>query len=138
MSVYIFLDGEIIEACQQFIAKSLDIRASSKLFDSFATKVTSLEDKRLRNLLESVTSTFDIFWYAMAMDIEETQAGYDEIRKEMIPYIEKIEKLIIRGKEEGEPITDNERIEWWKMQKKREREEFYKMNGYYEDDNIKI
>ena len=41
---------------------------------------------------------------------------------------------MIRGSEDGAPVTDEERAEWWKMQKQREREEFYKLNGYYEDE----
>ncbi len=48
--------------------------------------------------------------------------------------INDLEKLIIRGSEEGAPVTEEERAEWWKMQKEREREEFYKLNGYYEDE----
>ena len=56
-----------------------------------------------------------------------------EIQEAIVKNIDKIEKLIIRGNIEGEPITESERAEWWKKQKEREREEFYKQHGYYED-----
>jgi hypothetical protein len=49
-------------------------------------------------------------------------------------YIDQIEKLVIRGTVEGWPITEKERIEWLEEQKQKEREEFYKINGYYEDE----
>ena len=134
MSVYVFLAGRVVNACQQFVSKTMDARSACKVFKDCSTQIASLENRRLKDLLESVASTFDIFWYAMAMDVEETQNGYEEIRKEMLPYVEKIEKLVIKGREDESTITDNERAEWWKYQKEREREEFYKMNGYYEDE----
>ena len=106
-------------------------------------------EKQLNNAVVNLGQDIDdevyYYWFVIGeQDInrdEETNIPEDvndNLQKEFALKMCNLEKLIIRGKEEGEPITDNERIEWWKMQKKREREEFYKMNGYYEDDNIKI
>ena len=58
----------------------------------------------------------------------------EELKQRYKNDINDLEKLIIRGSEDGAPVTDEERAEWWKMQKQREREEFYKLNGYYEDE----
>ena len=134
MSIYTFLDGKIINACQNFVSEKISVTDASEMFGSFGDQIRSLEDQRLKDLLESIASTFDIFWYAMAMDVEETERGYIRIREEMLPYVDKIEKLIIRGSEDGAPVTEEERTKWWKMQKQREREEFYKLNGYYKDE----
>ena len=134
MSIYTFLDGKIINACQNFVSEKISVTDASEMFGSFGDQIRSLEDQRLKDLLESIASTFDIFWYAMAMDVEETERGYIRIREEMLPYVDKIEKLIIRGSEDGAPVTEEERAKWWKMQKQREREEFYKLNGYYKDE----
>ena len=134
MSVYTLLDGRIIGVCQKFVSGQIGIAEASAMFGSYSFQVESLEDQHLKDLLESIASTFDIFWYATAMDVKETEEGYAKIREEMLPYAERVEKLLIRGSEDGAPVTDEERAEWWKMQKQREREEFYKLNGYYEDD----
>ena len=93
------------------------------------------QDKELQDLVRSIPATFDILWYANGMDINETEEGDKEIRDDILRYVYDIEKLIIRGNADGEPVTESERAEWWKKQKEKEREEFYNLNGYYEDDD---
>ena len=61
-------------------------------------------------------------------------ADNEELKRRYKDDINDLEKLIIRGSEGGAPVSNEERTEWWKMQKQREREEFYRLNGYYEDD----
>ena len=96
MSVYTVLDGRIIDVCQKFVSGQIGIAKASEMFGSYSSQIESLEDQHLKDLLENIASTFDIFWYAIAMDVKETEEGYAKIREEMRPYVEKVEKLIIR------------------------------------------
>lgn len=134
MSVYVTVDSRVIKACSAFRNRDISLAEFAWIASEASSGMCSLEDKNLAEILRSIGGTFDIEWYANFMDIEETEEGYENIRKKMLPYVDRVEKLIIRGSEEGAPVTDEERTAWWKMQKAREREEFYKLNGYYEDE----
>lgn len=134
MSAYVQVDSRVIKTCEQFKIGDVSLAKFAWIAYEASGEICSLEDRELSDTLYNVNSRFDIEWYANFMDVKETKEGYENIRKSLIPYVEKIEKLIIRGSEEGAPVTDEERAEWWKIQKQREREEFYKLNGYYEDE----
>ncbi|MBR1479335.1 MAG: hypothetical protein IJ599_00330 [Alphaproteobacteria bacterium] len=91
------------------------------------------------DLLDAICSEVYLHMHTFGYGDEEvtpelSSSSNAEIMKQFENDICNLEKLIIRGSEEGAPLTDEERTEWWKMQKQREREEFYKLNGYYEDE----
>ena len=90
------------------------------------------------NMCEHLSEEIYIFSYGKGDDNFTTTGLPSKINEELLQIFGKdlsdLEKLIIRGSEEGAPVTEEERQEWWKKQKEREREEFYKMNGYYEDE----
>ena len=134
MSAYVQVDSRIMRACENFWSRDISLTKFSWITREAAGEICSLEDKDLSDTLYNIEATFDIEWYANFMDIKETEEGYENMRQSLLPYVESGEKLIIRGSEEGATVTDEERAEWWKMQKQREREEFYKLNGYYEDE----
>ena len=121
--------------CEEYIKQKITSKDISQRSAEFGRQVISLEDKELQDLVRSIPATFDILWYANGMDINETEEGDKEIRDDILRYVYDIEKLIIRGNADGEPVTESERAEWWKKQKEKEREEFYNLNGYYEDDD---
>lgn len=137
MSIYVELDSKIIKACENYRNGIISSEKISELFDQYSLLMNSLETRDIENAVCAVHDEYEcIFWYPYKED--EQPEITDEIelntRNKVMPYVERVEKLIIRGTEEGAPITDEERAEWWKMQKQREREEFYKLNGYYEDE----
>jgi hypothetical protein len=105
---------------------------------SYANCVCSLEDAELERALFSVKCRYDcIFWYPSEDSAAITAEIEKEVRIELLPYVGKIEKFVIRKKQSGSPITKKERKVWWKKQKERERKEFYKTNGYYENVDFK-
>lgn len=95
----------------------------------------------LVNLGEEINDEVYFYWFAVGQPniSNEEQKNIpndvnDKLSEEFDSKIDNLEKLIIRGSEGGAPVSNEERTEWWKMQKQREREEFYKLNGYYEDE----
>ena len=138
MSVYIKMDSKIMKACESYKINKLSSDDFTMLCDICARDISSLEDSDLRDLLYNARNKYScIFWYPYeeGEEPEITDEIENETRAEILPYVDKIEKLIIRGNIEGDPITESERAEWWKKEKEREREEFYNLNGYYEDND---
>jgi hypothetical protein len=70
-----------------------------------------------------------------AIKDEEYVFSEQRAKEYAIQCVDTIEKFVIRGTSEGDPITEEERTKWWAKQKEREREEFYNRNGYYEDES---
>ena len=137
MSTYILLDSKLVLSCREYRKGLISSKQFKELLNECSLSMNSLETRKLENMVLAAIDRYNsIFWYPYEEDEEPevTETIEKEVRSEILPYVEKIEKLIIRGSEEGAPVTDEERQAWWKMQKEREREEFYKMNGYYEDD----
>ena len=134
MSIYIEIDSKIMKACENYKNRNLSSANFAWIAYEISNLLCSKEDENLSDMLYNINSTFDTEWYMNFMDIEETEKGHEMIRKAILPYVGNVEKLIIRGSENGDPITDEERELWWKKQKEREREEFYKRNGYYENE----
>jgi len=137
MSLYIKLDSEIMKCCEDYKKYRIDSLKLSNMLEHYSDQIDSLETRELENALDAVKYQYDlIFWYPYDIDEQPEVTGNieNEVREELLPYVEKIEKLIIRGTVDGNPITKEERAEWWKQQKKRERQEFYNRNGYYEDE----
>jgi hypothetical protein len=136
MSVYVSIDSQVMNACKNYREKKLLSDEFSIFCDMCAEKVISLEDQDLMNSLYSIRDKYSsIFWYPYEEDEKSqiTDEIENETREELMPYVEDVEKLIIRGTTDGDPVTEEERTEWWKQQKEREREEFYNRNGYYDD-----
>jgi hypothetical protein len=128
-----------MKICEDYSRGNITSKKLSELFVPLSEQIVSIEDKELRALLESIPSTFDILWFANGMDILETEEGkegikaeiMEEVRTELMKYIDKISRLIIHGNI-NLAITENERAAWWKKQKERGRDEFCRFNGYYE------
>ena len=137
MSIYVELDTKIMNACESYRNGTISSKEIAELFDQYSYLMSSLETKELEKAVCTINDVYEnIFWYPYEYDEqpEMTKKIEQDVKIEIMPYVENVEKLIIKGSEDGDPITDEERELWWKKQKEREREEFYKRNGYYEDE----
>ena len=143
------VQGKLLKALKLFRAKMIDIenfadalRSTECLLEKYCDNSFPYEQQFLNttvNLLDAIRSEVYLHMYNFKYDNEDVtpelwNSSNKWITEKFNDDINDLEKLIIRGSEGGAPVSNEERTEWWKMQKQREREEFYRLNGYYEDD----
>jgi hypothetical protein len=134
MSLYKNADSELMSACSRYFKNEINSGEFTNLCQIHALVIKSLEDVNLGNMLSDIR---DKYWSTLWYLEEDRNLSHEEeqkVRNAILPYVDCIEKLIVRGHCGGSSLTDEERAEWWKKQKKHERDEFYKFNGYYEDE----
>lgn len=145
----VFMQSKALKACENFLA---DVVNSKEFADELFGIVSMIRgycdsrsyEEKLANyfcdLGGKIRDETYIYWYFKNKEEQENILELPgdvelDIKNEILPDLLDIEKLIVRGSTEGEPITESERAEWWQKQKAKEREEFYNLNGYYEDND---